>query len=289
MKRNRKMINGKKTSQYVFLLPGLLMFSFSVLIPLFNGIHIAFTDWNGITTDYNYVGFKNFISVFRDQRLIDPMINSIKFAVLGTIGNNVIALGTALLVNQKTGKLSNIVRVIFFMPVCFSSILTAFIWNFIYKEVFSQLFQIKSLLGNPEWVIPAIVIMGLWNTCGINMLIYLSGIKNIPVELVEAAKIDGATVFQRFRKVTLPLLAPAFSVCVTLSMTSWLREFAMTLSATRGGPGGASKTMSIYIFENLYTYNKAGYGQAIALLFAVFLILIGNLVASFFRRKEVER
>ncbi len=166
--------------------------------------------------------------------------------------------------------------------------LTSFIWKFIYKEAFSALFGIKSLLGSTTWAIPAIVLMGLWNSSGINMLIYLSGLKNIPTDLYEAAIMDGASAWQKFRNITLPLLTPSFTVCVTLSLTAWFREFGMTLSATGGGPAGSTRTLSIYIFENLYSYSKAGYGQAVALVFAVFLAVIGTAVSSFFRKREVE-
>ena len=272
----------------MFAIPGLCFFAFAVLIPLIMGINISFTDWNGISTDYNYVGFDNFITVFTDKRIRQPILNSLLFAVLGCAGNNILALSLALFVNQKIGKLGNVARVVFFIPVCFSQILTAFLWKFIYREVITQIFDINNPLGTTTWVIPAIVVMGLWNTVGINMLIYLSGLKNVPVDLYEAATVDGATGWQRFRKITLPMLMPSFNVCVTLTLTSWLREFGMTLSATQGGPGGASRTISIYIFENLYKFNKAGYGQAVSMLFVVFLVLIGTSVSSFFRKREVE-
>lgn len=278
----------KNGSVYLFLLPGFCLFCFSVLIPFLRGIHIAFTDWNGITTDYHSVGLRNFISIFQDQRVKQPLLNSLKFACIGTVGSNLVSLGSALLVNQWKGRLGNLFRSAFFIPVCFSSILTAFIWGFLYREALPHLLGIKNMLGNRDLVIPAIVIMGIWNTSGINMLIYLSGLKNIPGEILEAAKIDGASAWKQFTHVTLPLLTPSFTVCVTLSMTSWLKEFAMTMAATGGGPAGASKTMTIYIFENLYTYNKAGYGQAIAIAFALLLILLGNSVSSFFRKREVE-
>lgn len=264
------------------------MFCFSVLIPFLRGFHIAFTDWNGITSDYNFVGFRNFINMFKDTRIVQPLLNSLKYACIGTIGSNFVSLSAAILVNQRNGKLGTLFRSVFFIPVCFSSILTAFMWGFIYREVLPQLFEIKNLLGNRDLVIPAITLMGIWNTCGINMLIYLSGLKNIPMEIVEAAKIDGASSWKQFTRVTLPLLTPSFTVCITLSLTSWLKEFAMTMAATGGGPAGASKTMTIYIFENLYTYNKAGYGQAVAIAFALLLIIIGNSVSSFFRKREVE-
>lgn len=286
MKRKKLRIN--HLAKYIFAVPAVGFFAFAIVIPLFMGINIAFTDWNGITTDYNYVGFKNFINLFHDRRIMAPIRNTLVFAALGTALSNAASLGLALLVNQKLGKLSGLAKIIFFIPVCFSAILTSFLWGFIYRSVFPDLFHIKSLLGNKDWVIPAITVMGVWNTCGTNMLIYLAGLKSVPMDLYEAARADGANARQQFFNITLPMLMPAFSICVTISLTSWLREFAMTLSSTGGGPAGYSRTISIYIFENLYEYNKAGYGEAISLIFVLFLVIIGNLVSSFFRKREVD-
>ena len=102
MKKRR--IHSRAVSKYVFLLPGLFFFAFAIAIPLLLGINIAFTDWNGITKDYNYVGFENFIRMFSDKRILAPVRNTLLFALFGTVGNNVISLGLALLVNQKTGE-----------------------------------------------------------------------------------------------------------------------------------------------------------------------------------------
>ena len=259
-----------------------------MLIPFVMGINIAFTDWNGVEPEFQYVGLKNFVDIFRDARIRKPFWNTLEFALIGTVVSNVVSLYLAMLINGKFSKLNHVSRTVFFIPVCFSSVLTAFLWKFLYREFISELFGVRNLLGDPKWVIPAIVVIGVWNGAGINMLIYLSGLKNIPLELYEAAKADGAGVIQQFVKVTLPLLMPAFSVCVTLTLTSWLKEFATTLSATGGGPGGASKTVSIYVYENLYKYYKAGYGQAVSLLFSICLIVIGLCVSSFFRKREVE-
>lgn len=164
---------------FLFLLPGLITFCFAVVIPFGMGVNIAFTDWNGISPAYNWVGVKNFINFTKDPRAVQPIINSLKFALIGTLGSNAVSLSLAMIANHNYGKSGNVVKLLFFIPVCFSSILTAFVWGFIYKEVFSQLFHIKSLLGNRTWVIPAITLMGIWNSCGINMLIYLSGLKSV--------------------------------------------------------------------------------------------------------------
>ena len=281
-------------SAYVFLLPGLTIFSFTILLPFLMGINIAFTDWNGIARDYSYVGFANFARIFGDLRIQSSIVNSLEFCVLGTIFGNVVSLGLALVINSRVlrrGRFgtatSQMARIIFFMPVCVSAILSAFLWGYIYRDVFYKLFEINSLLGNKNTVIPAIVGIGLWNTQGINMLIYYSGLKSIPADLYEAAIVDGASVLTQFRKITVPMLMPSFTVCVTLTMTSWLREFATTLAATAGGPAGASRTISIYIYQNLFTYNRAGYGQAMAIAFTICLIALGTTVSSFFRKREV--
>ena len=284
----KKRIGTAGISAYVFAIPGFTLFCFSILIPFLLGVNIAFTDWDGIAKSYSYVGIQNFISVFKDQRIVLPTRNSLIFALFGVIGGTVFSLATALLINFQSGKLSNFARTVFFIPVCFSSILAAFIWKFIYKDVFFSLFGINSMLGSSSTVILAISIINNWNTCGINMLIYLAGLKNVPEDLYEAAKIDGASSWKQFLHITLPLLMPAFTVCITLTLTSWLREFSTTLSATGGGPGGSSRTLAIYIYENLFTYNKAGYGQAVSMLFALFCILLGLGVSGFFRKREIE-
>lgn len=275
-------------SKYVFLIPGFAFFSFALLIPFLMGIHIAFTDWNGVSREYNIVGLKNFVTMLSDKRLYLPIRNTFLFAVLGTIGNNALSLMLAILINAKTGHMGKLARLIFFVPVCFSTILTAFLWKFIFGEVFMDVFSIKNLLGSKLTVIPAIVIMGLWNGAGIHMLIYLSGLKNISQDYYEAAVMDGASAFQKFKNITLPLLMPSFTVCITLTVTGWLKEFSTTMAATNAGPAGTSRTISIYIYENLYSYHKAGYGQAVSLVFLIALAAIGLGLSSFFRKREVE-
>lgn len=275
-------------SKYVFLLPGMAFFTFALLIPFFMGVHVAFTDWNGISKDYHYVGFENFKTMIFDQRLYGPVRNTLIFTVLGTAGNNLLSLSLALFIHSETGKFGKVARLVYFVPVCFSAILTAFLWKFIFGEVLSVLFGIKNILGNKNLAIPAVVIMGLWNGAGVNMLIYLSGLKNIPQDYYEAAMIDGANVIQKFRGITLPLLMPSFTVCITLTVTTWLKEFATTLAATEGGPAGSTRTISIYIYQNLYSYHKAGYGQAVSLAFLILLVVIGLGLSTFFRKREVE-
>jgi raffinose/stachyose/melibiose transport system permease protein len=277
----------KSYSYLFFAAPSLLLFTFAVVIPFFMGINIAFTNWDGISKTYEYVGFKNFIMLFSDKNMFQPIKNTLVFAILNTGINNFLALSLAVCVTRWVrGK--NIVKVIFFLPMALSAVLAAFVWGFIYKDVFFKLFSIKSLLGNPSTVILGVVLISIWNGLGSNFLIYIAGLQNIPNMYYEASQIDGAGFWQQFRRITLPMLIPTFTICVTLTFTTALREFGTVMAATGGGPGNYSETISIFIYKNLFSFQKAGYGQAISLVFMVMLLIIGGLMTKLFRSREVE-
>lgn len=274
--------------KYAYMVPSLVFFTIALAIPFVMGINIAFTDWNGISQDYNYVFLDNFIKMFTDTRLGKPLLNTFILAFIGVVINNLVTLSIAVLFRNFSGPFGNICRLVIFVPCCLSGILSAYVWKFIYRFVLSALTGLSSPLGSTMWVLPAIVIIGLWNASGINMLVYYASLKNVPQDLEDAAIVDGANRWQVFRHVTLPMITPAFSICVTLTFTSLLKEFGTVMAATGGGPASASETISMFIYDNLYSYNRAGYGQAVSLAFLVLLIVVGNLLTNFFRKREVE-
>ena len=284
----RSLGKSKTWVKYIFTAPSLLFFSIALLIPFFMGINIAFTDWNGITRDFNYNGIDNFIKMTSDSRLINPLRNTFILAIIGVIASNLVSLGMALLFARMKGWFGNLCKLIIFIPCCLSGILSAFVWKYIFRFVFGALTGLPSPLGTTTWVIPAIVIIGLWNGAGISMLIYYAALKSIPSELREAAIVDGAGIWSVFKNITIPMLTPAFTICITLVFTSLLKEFGTVMAATGGGPARASETISMFIYDNLSTYNNAGYGQAVSLAFLVLLIVIGNLMTNFFRKREVD-
>lgn len=284
---NRKKQKRRNAYQYILWLPGILLFSFAIAVPFFLGAKIALTDWDGIARTYHYVGLSNFAKAVQSTAILPPLLNTLKFGLFGTLMNNVAALGLALLVSRRI-RGANLFKTIFFIPLCLSTVLVAFMWKYIYREVVSFLFHANNPLGDPALAIPAILLMSVWSTVGINMLIYIAGIKNVPQELYEAALVDGAGTWKRFRCITLPMIVPSFTVCITLTLTSYLREFSLTLSATGGGPANASQTLAIYIYKNFYEFNRAGYAQAVSILFMAILVVIGISVSTFLRRREVE-
>lgn len=273
-------------SNFILFAPGYILFVFAVVVPFFMGLHVAVTNWDGIAQTMEYIGLKSFKLIFKSPDFYVVLGNSFYFAILITVVNNALSLSIALGLNRSF-KGRGLVRSAFFFPTCLNTVLAAFIWNFLFRDVFRELFGIKSLLGNMLTVIPGITIIALWNGLGINVIIYLAGLASIPTELYEVAVLDGARPWQKLRYVTLPMLMPSFTVCITMTLISGLKEFATTMAATGGGPGHASEMISIYIYKNLYSYYQAGYGQAVAVVFVIILAVCGGIVARLLRNREV--
>lgn len=276
----------KSREFFWFLLPSIVLLAFAVAIPFFSGLNIAFTDWDGISKEYSYIGLKNFIQIFKDKNIISSIKVTLLYAIGYTVLNNILSLLLAILLKQKF-KGNGIIKTVFFVPMALSAVLAAFVWGFIDRNIFSEFFG-SSILGNPDTVIIGIIIISLWCGIGSNIMVYLAGLTNIPGDYYEAAAIDGATGWSAFKNITLPLLGPSFTMCITLTLTSALREFGVTMSATGGGPARSSEMISIFIYKNLFSYQKAGYGQAVALVFMIILMILGVGLTRFFRSKEVE-
>ncbi len=277
----------KQGINFLFMLPALVLFIFIIVIPFVKGIRISFTNWDGFSPIYNYVGLENFRRILKDPSIKGPICNSLFYTVVTVIVNNAAGLGIAVALKKDT-RVNRIFRTFVFMPFILSLVLTGFIWTYIYSDVFYGIFGIKSLLGNKNTVMWGICIMAFWRDIGYAMLIYLAGLQAIPETYYEAAKIDGAGAFKRFRSITVPLLAPAFTVNVTLFIGWGLKVFDYVMAATNGGPGRASETFAMYVYNYTFPYNRAGYGQAAAILMLLGIFIISGAVSRLLRRKEVE-
>lgn len=271
---------------FVFLIPSLILFGFCVIYPFFSGIHLAFTDWNGIAPTYHYIGFDNFIKLFSDEQVLGPLKNTLIYGFGVTMANNVIALTLASVLSKKF-RGQAFFKTIFFIPLSISVVLASFVWRYIFANVLDGMIG-QSMLGAKSTVLAGIIIISLWNNLGSNTMIYIAGLAGIPKDYEEAAMIDGAGVIQRFRYITIPMLMPAFAICITLTLTSSLREFGLVLAATGGGPAGSSETFALLIYNYMFKYSKAGYAQAISLVFMVVLVIIGLVLNRYFRKREVE-
>lgn len=277
----------KELIDFSFLAPSLLLFMFIIIIPLLKGIRYTFTDWDGLMPKMNYVGLKNYITVFTDKDLIQPICNTLLFTVITVVAINVIGLGIALAVNKEF-KGVNIIKSIIFIPLVVSLVLVSQMWMYVYSDFFSMLGW-KSPLIDKATSMLGLCVMSIWRESGLAMMIYLAGLKNIPSEINEAAIIDGANYWQRFKNVTVPFLAPAFTYCIPLWLAAGLRMYDYSFVATSGGPQHSTETMAYYIYSYLFPYNKVGYGQTVAVIYLVVCIILSNVVTRTLRKREFEQ
>ena len=283
---NKKMDIKNELVDLSFLMPAFLVLLFVILIPLVLGVQFTFTSWDGISPVKEYVGFKNFKTVFHDKDLLVPIKNTAIFTVITVVCVNLIGLGLALLVNKELKGL-NIFKSIIFIPLVISLVLVSQMWMYVYNDFFSFI-GLENPLVSKKYVMIGLCGMCIWKESGLAMMVYLAGLKGIPSDVMEAAVVDGANAWERFKNVTIPFLAPAFTYCIPLWLAGGLRMFDYATVATSGGPGDASTTMTYYIYKYLFPYNKVGYGQTVAMIYLVVCIVISTVITKQLRKREID-
>lgn len=279
----------------LFVGPVLLAFILIVLIPFFTGIYYAFTDWNGVTGSVKWVGLDNFKYLFtEDKQFQQSFILTTKYTVVAIILTNLIGFGLALLVAQKL-KTKNVLRTVFFMPNLIGGLILGFIWQFIFVKGFASIGQLIGIpffelawLGDAKTAFWGIVIVSVWQGAGYIMIIYIAALQNVPQELIEAARIDGANRFQVLRHITMPLVAPAVTICLFLTTASSFKVFDANLSLTNGGPFKSTEMLALNIYTEAFVNNRYGIGEAKALIFFIVVAAITVLQVTISKKKEVE-
>lgn len=279
---------------WIFLFPCLFAFTFTVLVPAVMGLYYSFTDWNGIGGDAAFVGASNYLRIFKDgNEFGKAFFYTLGFTVLCVAAVNLLAFGLGLLVTQKIrGRTA--LRSIFFMPNLIGGILVGFVWQFIFTQVFNSMGKSLHLPFLENWLSTAgtatlaLAIVVVWQMAGYMMLIYIAQLQNIPDSLIESAKIDGATPLQRLRYITLPLMAPAFTVGLFLTMSNCFKLYDQNLTLTNGGPSNSTEMAAMNIFKTAFTQNELGLAQAKAVLFLIVAAGITLTQLYFSKRREVE-
>lgn len=282
--KNRKVKN--ELMDFSFVFPSLALFAFIVVIPLISGIKLSLTDWDGISEVKNFVGLHNFITVIHDTDLLEPIRNTFLFTILTTVLINAFGLVLAMAVTKDFRGI-NVIKSIIFIPLIVSLVLVSVMWMYIYSDLFT-IIGWESPLINKKTSMLGLVNMSIWREVGLAMMIYLAALKGVPSDMYEAAVIDGAGFWAKFRNVTIPFIAPAFTYCIPLWMGAGLRQYDYTYVATQGGPGHSSETIAYYIYSYLFPYYKVGYGQAVAVIFLVIAMALSYVVTSFLRKREIE-
>lgn len=278
---------------WAFLMPVLLAFTLVVLIPLVMGIYYSFTDWNGIGNAASFVGIKNYLNVFSDKEFRNSFWFTTKFTVVSVIVLNLMGFGLALLVTKKL-KINNYLKTIFFMPNLIGGLILGFIWQFIFKEVFAAIGSLTGVGGLQGWLsnektgFYGLVILMSWQMAGYLMIIYVSGIQGISSELIEASKVDGANGWHRLKHIIFPLVRPAFTVSVFLTLSNSFKLYDQNLSLTAGGPGNATQMMAMNIYNTAFQKNYMGEAQAKAVILLVIVGVISLVQVYISKKGEVE-
>lgn len=277
---------------WAFLFPALLAIVTVILILLLYGIYTSFTNSDGFNMDF--VGLENYKRLFTDQQFIESLWFTIRFAVLAVLGVNVIGLGFAVLVTQKIGSVTTVFRTMYFTPNLIGGLILGFIWQFIFIRAFAGIAESTNIeffngwLSDPSTAYWAMLIVFLWQMSGYIMLVYIAFLSKIPHDLIEAAQLDGASAFQTFIHIKLPMLAPAFTISLFLTLANAFKVYDLNLALTSGGPFRSSEMVAMNIYNTAFLQYQQGYAQAKGLVFLVIIILISITQVYFTREKEVD-
>ncbi|MGW1208040.1 carbohydrate ABC transporter permease [Streptomyces sp. NPDC002499] len=270
--------------------PPLLLVVGLIVVPIGIAVYLSFTDWNGFTTPPHQVGFRNYVRLTEDSAVRHAAFVTLLITLVGTVACNVLGLGVALLLNRNS-RLNAILRVLVFYPYVVGPVILGFLWSSILGTngaVNAVVGAKHSLpfLSDPTWALATVVCVIVWSSFGVNVVLYLAGLQTVPDSVVEAARIDGATPWQIFWRVKLPMLAPTVTVNVVLVVIGLLRVYELILALTAGGPAGETQSFVYNILTSSFDNTQLGYGaaQSVVLMIVIIVVTIGITAAR--RRSE---
>jgi multiple sugar transport system permease protein len=262
---------------YALISPWIVGFLFFYAGPILIALLVSFTEWDA-PREINFIGLGNFETLFNDY-LFGKTLNNTFYYALGSVPIGII-LGLVLAIAVSPGYKGVVLfRTIFFLPVVISGVATTLLWGMIFNPRFGLMNAIFSLFGlqgpawlhDEKWAMPAIILMSIWSV-GVNMLIYLAAIQNIPRDLQDAAALDGAGFWNKFRYIIMPFISPITFYLVVVNVIAAFQVFTPTYILTGGGPNNATLTMPLYIYLNAFAWNKMGYATTLSII--LFLIVL---------------
>lgn len=293
-------MNDRKTYPLViFLAPALTAIGLFFFVPVLAALVLSFTDFDiyalGDFSVARFVGLRNYFQILEDPLFWKALKNTLYFLLVGGPLSIAVSLGTALLLNAKLVRWKPVFRFVYFAPVVTTLVAVAVVWRFIYHPRFGLLNYALGLvgispvdwLGDPNWAMPAMIILAVWKNFGYNMIIFIAGLQNIPAELYEAASIDGAGFWERFISVTLPLLAPTTVFITIITMIGYFQFFAEPYVMTQGGPLNSTLSIVLLMYQQGFRWWSMGYAAAIAFILFL-LILAASAVQTRLQRRRAE-
>ena len=285
----------KQQMQYLSLvLPGMIIFTIGLIIPMFLSFYYSLTSWNGMTVEKPFIGFDNYVKLVSDPYARSAWWFTLRFTIWNTIIQNVAAIFMAVALDSGI-KGQKIMRTIFFVPCLISAVVVGFVWLKLYGNVLPALFKLMGLksslamlLGKEETVLSGLLIANNWQWIGYWMLIYLAALQSIPSDLYEAAKVDGANAVRQFINITIPMLAPALTICIVGITTGSLKVYDLLVASTNGGPGRASTSIIYYTYSTAINGRQYGYGSALTISVVFALLLVAVLQVKVLKKREVQ-
>ncbi len=281
----------------LFIGPAFILFTIFVVIPTVSSFYYSLTSWDGVSPTVTFIGLANYKEIFTSARFGNALKNTFILTVFISIFENAFALGLALMVDHvRWGK--NVFRSAFYIPVLISGIVSGFIWKIMYNYnfgTFNSLLQGAGLgeykqdwLGNTALTLLMIGIVMVWKGAGYYMIIYLASLQSVSPELIEAAEIDGASAWQRFKSITIPLISGAFTINLTLSLIKGLKVFDEINVMTDGGPGFTSETLVYLLYKVGFNEGRQGFGTAVGVMLLFIIIILNAVQQKFLKSREVQ-
>lgn len=282
-------------SLLLFAAPALIVYFLFKLLPAISGLFYSMTDWNGLNKEYSFVGIQNFIEILQDQYFWDSMLFTFKYVIVMVILTNVVAMVLALAIESRK-KGTGFFRTLFYMPNMVSMVIGGYMWMFIFTKVLYYMadewgwkFLDKSWIGDPKYSFIAIIIVASWGAIGYLMIIYMAALQGVSGELKEAAYIDGANSKQCFFKIVLPLIRHSVTICVFWMLNAAFQVFDVVYALTGGGPGRATQTVAVNIYEEAFKGNiRYGYATAKSTVLFIIVLVITVIQLNLMKKKEEE-
>ncbi|MDR0641122.1 MAG: sugar ABC transporter permease [Treponema sp.] len=294
MKKDSRLINRLNRGVYVsFVIPALVLYTFFVITPVFIGLFYSITNWNGLARSYKVVGIENYIKMFSDSRMRNSVFFTLRYTLMLVAGTLILSMAIALILNSKI-RARTFYRTIFFFPAVLSLVVIGLMWNEILYRVGPRIGEAlnieilkTNILSDSRLAQFGILIVNLWQGLAIPTVLFIAGLQVIPNELYEAATIDGARNYHKFKSITLPFLIPIINVVLVLSLKGGITLFDLARGMTDGGPGRATESISLLIYRNAFVENKYSFGVAQSVVLFLIIALVSSLQFSVLGKKEV--
>lgn len=290
MKRRSAMSSREKT-YILMILPALILFVAFNTIPLITGAIYSFTNYRGYG-DYDFVGLRNYIDLFGDERVRNSYLFTFKYAIAGTVLINIISLLLAMGLNSRI-RCKSLLRGVYFIPNILGGLIIGYIFSFIFTYIIPAVgkamhigFLENSILASEQHAWIGVLIVGVWQAVAMNTIIYISGLQTVPADIYEAGMIDGANAWQKFWKLTFPMLLPFISINLILSTKNMLMVFDQIMSLTKGGPAQSTESISYLIYNNGMSGGQFGFQSANAVIFFIVIVIFAVVQMKLTSKKE---